>query len=267
MTAPGYAPLPDTARSRLDNSRAGKPCFTSDLSVNEFVLVTQAGFEPLGMVMGTSVFHVGIQSVGWKVSQELGVLSQAMYTARELAMSRLEAEAVRLGADGVVGVELRPMDYEFFGDVIEFVAVGTAVRSADGRQYRNPDGKPFTTSLSGQDFWTLWQHGWLPRRLVLGTCVYHVAHQSLRQTLSQFGMNAELPNFTQALYDARELAMSRMQYEGQQISADGIVGTSVNDYRFWGEHAVEFLALGTAVTRVRPDTVPVQPSMTLPLNG
>ncbi|MEZ0095169.1 heavy metal-binding domain-containing protein [Streptacidiphilus sp. EB129] len=266
MTTPGYAPLPATAMGRLENSRKGRPCFTSDLSVNEFVLVTQAGFEPVGMVMGSSVYHVGIQTVGWKVSQELGVLSQAMYTARELAMSRMEAEAAQLGADGVVGVVLRPMNYQFFGDVIEFVAVGTAVRATDGGNYRSPDGKPFTTSLSGQDFWTLWQHGWLPRRLVLGTCVYHVAHQSLRQTLSQVGMNAELPVFTQALYDARELAMSRMQYEGQQIGADGIVGSTVDDFRFWGEHAIEFLALGTAVSRIRPDTTPVQPSMTLPLN-
>jgi uncharacterized protein YbjQ (UPF0145 family) len=267
MTTPAYAPLPDTARGRLDNSRSGKPCFTSDLSVNEFVLVGQAGFEPLGMVMGTSVFHVGIQSAGWKVSQELGYISQAMYSARELAMSRMEAEAAQLGADGVLGVVLRPMNYQFFADVIEFVAVGTAVRSTDGRQYRNPDGKPFTTPLSGQDFWTLWQHGWLPRRLVLGTCVYHVAHQSLRQTLSQVGTNAELPNFTQALYDARELAMSRMQYEGQQVGADGIVGSRVDDHRFWGEHAIEFLATGTAVNRIRPDSTPVQPSMTLPLSG
>ena len=266
---PGPAPVQvsEIARGRLDGSRAGRPCFTSDLSVNEFVLVTQAGFEPLGMVMGTSVYHVGIQTAGWKVSQELGVLTQAMYNVRELAMSRMEAEAAQLGADGVVGVVLRPMNYAFLGEVIEYVAVGTAVRATDGRGYRAPDGRPFTTNLSGQDFWTLWQHGWLPRRLVLGNCVYHVAHQSLRQTLSQAGQNAELPIFTQALYDARELAMARMQYEGQQMGADGIVGTRVDDFQYWGEHAIEFFATGTAVSRIRADAAPVQPSLTMPLNG
>ncbi|GAA1269630.1 heavy metal-binding domain-containing protein [Kitasatospora nipponensis] len=266
MTTPPPLHVPDVARGRLDASRQGRPCFTSDLSVNEFVLLGDAGFEPLGLVMGTSVYHVGLQGVGWKVSQELGSQTQAMYNVRELAMGRMEAEAAQLGADGVVGVSLRPMNYTFFSDVIEFVAVGTAVRASDGKNYRSPNGKPFTTPLSGQDFWTLWQHGWLPRRLVLGNCVYHVAHQSLRQTLSQVGQNTELPQFTQALYDARELAMARMQYEGQQLGADGIVGTAVDDHRYWGEHAIEFTAVGTAVSRIRPDAAPVKPALTLPLS-
>jgi uncharacterized protein YbjQ (UPF0145 family) len=268
MSTPGYqqVQVSEIARGRLDGSRQGRPCFTSDLSVNEFVLVTESGFEPLGMVMGTSVYHVGVQYGNWKVSQELGVLTQAMYNVRELAMARMEAEAAQLGADGIIGVELRPMNYGFLADVVEFIAVGTAVKAADGTNYRAPNGKPFTTSLSGQDFWTLWEHGWLPRRLVLGNCVYHVAHQTLRQTLSQVGQNAEMPQFTQALYDARELAMARMQYEGQQLGADGIVGTFVDDFRYWGEHGVEFFALGTAVSKVRPDVNPIKPTMTMPLN-
>ena len=34
------------------------------------------------------------------------VLSKAMYHARELAMSRMRAEATAMGADGIVGVKL-----------------------------------------------------------------------------------------------------------------------------------------------------------------
>lgn len=34
----------------------------------------------------------------------------------------------------------------------------------------------------------------------------------------------------------------------------------------WGEHAIEFFALGTAVHRVRPDAEPVRPTMTMPLS-
>jgi uncharacterized protein YbjQ (UPF0145 family) len=260
--------LPETARGRLTQSQQGKPCFTSDLSVNEFVLTTQAGFSPLGLVMGTSIYHIGIQPMRWNVSQELTVLTQAMYTARELAMARMEAEAEMLGADGIIGVEVRARRYAFSAEVMEFVAVGTAIKSDNGVSLRTPAGKPFTSHLSGQDFWTLWQHGWVPRAMVLGTCVYHVAHLSFRQMLQASGQNTELGSYTQAVYDAREIAMSRMQFEGNQVGADGIVGVSVQESDWvWGEHAVEFFAMGTAVVKAHPDAAPVSPQMTMPLTG
>jgi uncharacterized protein YbjQ (UPF0145 family) len=260
-------PLPESARARLGRAQQGRPFFTSDLSVNEFVLTTQAGFEPLGMVMGTCIYHVGIQVSRWSVSQELQTLSQAMYHCRELAMARMEAEADALGADGVIGVRIRSLNYLFASDVLEFVAVGTAVKSKDEKSFRTPAGRPFTSHLSGQDFWTLWQHGFVPRALVLGTCVYHIAHMTFRQMLSNLGQNVELVNFTQAAYDAREIAMSRMQYEGEQVGADGVVGVTVDESAWaWGEHAIEFFAMGTAVSRVHPDMVPVTPTLTLPLS-
>lgn len=262
-------PLPDSARGRLAQSQQGRACFTSDLSVNEFVLATQAGFTPVGLVMGTSVYHIGVQAAKWNVSQELGVLTQAMYAARELAMARMEAEAAALGADGVIGVDVRPRSYAFSAEVMEFVAVGTAIKAVGGEvgaSLRTPAGRPFTSHLSGQDFWTLWQHGWVPRALVLGTCVYHVAHLTFRQMLQAVGQNTELGPFTQAVYDAREIAMARMQFEGNQVGADGIVGVTVSEEDWiWGEHAVEFFAMGTAVSRLRPDAAPVAPQMTMPL--
>jgi len=52
--------------------------------------------------------------------------------------------------------------------------------------------------LSGQDFWTLAQTGYMPQALVMGTCVYHIAHRGIGQALGQIGQNAELENFTQA---------------------------------------------------------------------
>ena len=259
--------LPEVARERLGDGHLDG-FFTSDLSVNEFVLTTQTGFRPLGLVMGTSVYHVGIQPARWNVSQELPVLTQALYTARELAMARMTAEAEALGADGVIGVQIRPVRLAFSSEVLEFMAVGTAIRSEDGVDHRTPNRVPFTSHLSGQDFWTLWQHGWFPRAMVMGTCVYHVAHLTFRQSLQSYGVNTEMVPYTQAIYDARELAMSRMQYEGRQVGAAGVVGVSVNESTWvWGEHAVEFFALGTAVSRSHPDRTPVNPSMVMPLTN
>ena len=199
--------------------------FTSDLSVNEFLLVKQSGFEPLGLVLGSSIYHIGFQQAMWNQSQELGVLTQAMYHARELAMTRMEEEADQLGADGIVGVRLDIGRYDWGADLAEFIAVGTAVKHRGGELHRAPNGRPFTSDLSGQDFSTLLRAGYRPVGLVMGNCVYHVARQGMMASLlRQMGRNMEMPNYTQALYDARELAMGRMQAEADELQAGGIVG-------------------------------------------
>jgi len=238
--------VPEAGRERLQQNRAG--LFTSDLSVNEFLLIKQAGFDPVGLVVGSSIYHIGIQLAGWKKSQEMTVLSGAMYEARELAMTRMEEEADQLGADGVVGVRLDIGRYEWGENLAEFIAVGTAVKHHGGELHRAPSGRPFTSDLSGQEFWTLLQTGHRPVGMVMGSCVYHVAHQSMRQSLRNVGQNVELANYTQALYDARELAMERMQAEALEAKAEGIVGVDLHERSHgWGSHVIEFFAIGTAI--------------------
>src|SRR5881409_3131071 len=129
MTDTNTLGIPDDAMLRLAEMRPGQPTslFTSDLSVNEFLLVREAGFRPVGLVLGSSIYHVGFQFGRWSKNQELDTLTQAMYHARELAMTRMEAEADLLGADGIVAVRLRVDLKEWGNDLAEFLAVGTAV--------------------------------------------------------------------------------------------------------------------------------------------
>ena len=247
----------------------GGAFFTSDLTVNEFLLVKEAGFEPLGLVVGSSIYHIGYQVGNWNQNMELQVLSQAMYNARELAMSRMEAEADQVGADGIVGVRMTVGFYEWGQGLAEFIAIGTAVKAAAGKEgsFKTPNGKPFTSDLSGQDFWTLLQAGYAPRGLVMGTCVYHVAHQSLGGWMRSQGQNMEMPNFTQATYEARELAMDRMQYEAMQLQAEGVVGVQVQERPYyWGAHVIEFFAFGNAVYSLRKDHTIAKPQLNLPLS-
>src|SRR5579859_3293928 len=86
---------PQAAAGRLAQTAGAAPSgvFTSDLSVSEYVLLGEAGFEPLGFVVGSSIYHIGLQIGRWSQNQELQVLTQAMYNARELAMTRMQAEA------------------------------------------------------------------------------------------------------------------------------------------------------------------------------
>jgi uncharacterized protein YbjQ (UPF0145 family) len=271
---PTQAGVPQDAMRRLEHMRPGQPTsmFTSDLSVNEFLLVREAGFRPLGLVLGSSIYHVGFQVGRWGKNQELTTLSQAMYHARELAMTRMEAEADALGADGIVGVRLDIEFKEFGNDLAEFIAVGTAVGAdhappgAPGGSWRNVHRQPFTSDLSGQDFWTLIQAGYAPLGMVMGSCVYHIAHQGMFKAMSNIGQNVELPQYTEGLYDARELAMSRMQAEAEALHAEGIVGVRLNAHGHrWGGHTTEFFAIGTAVRPLREDHHIATPQLVLPL--
>jgi uncharacterized protein YbjQ (UPF0145 family) len=253
---------------RMRGSGATPELFTSDLSVNEFLLVKEAGFDPLGMVVGSSIYHIGFQFRSFTQNQELEVLTQAMYEARELAMTRMEEEADVLGADGVVGVRLEVTRYAWGADMAEFMAIGTAIKHRAGGNYRTIDNRPFSSDLSGQDFWTLLKTGYRPLSLVMGTCVYHVAHQGLAASLKQMGRNIEMPNYTQAIYDARERAVSRMQAEAEREKASGIVGVQIKESsQGWDSHVIEYFSVGTAVTPINVDHVVPEPSMTLPLLG
>src|SRR5260370_25019894 len=167
--------------SRLARTAGADPAgvFTSDLSVSECVLLGEAGFEPLGFVVGSSIYHVGLQVGRWSQNQELQVLTQAMYSARELAMARMRAEADRLGADGIVGVQLRMQMYAWGQHMLEFVATGTAVRAlgsggGTAGAHRAPDGRAFTSDLSAQDCFRLLAARPVPAAFLLGVCVYHI---------------------------------------------------------------------------------------------
>ena len=266
---PAKLGVPEDALKRLAEMRPGSAgaLFTSDLSVNEFLLVREAGFHPVGLVLGSSIYHVGIQARRWGQNQELDTLSQAMYHARELAMTRMEAEAAALGADGIVGVRL-DIEFKEFGNDLARVHRGRhrGHRRHAPATYRNVHGQPFTSDLSGQDFWTLIQAGYAPLGMVMGTCVYHIAHQRSLSALGNIGRNVEITQFTEALYDARELAMSRMQAEAEVLKAEGIVGVQLLSLPHrWGGHTTEFFAVGTAVRPLRADHTIVTPQLVLSL--
>ncbi len=248
----------EEARQRLS---AGP--VTSDLSVDELGLLETLGLRPLGLALGSSIYHVGWQRARVMDNTELTVLSQAMHTAREYALKRMLAEAGELGADGIVGVRLTLQQPAWGSGLIEFIAMGTAIGGTGGAGA--PAGRqPFASNLSGQDFWKLRRYGYQPVGLAFGCCVYHVAHLGLQKWMQQIGRNAEMTSFTQATYDARELAMARMGADAREAGGDLVVGVSLNEGTWgWDANVIEFSCLGTAVTRDPQRPEPPQPQLVL----
>jgi hypothetical protein len=132
----------------------------------------------------------------------------------------------------------------------------------------------------------------------MGTCIY-ATYQNGYEYQQLFGYrwgmvytgnyNVEVTRFTQAIYTARDLAMSRMQREATQLGAEGIVGVQLKmerdldktDSEFEGElreeHAVpaqvwrafrvDMFTIGTAVAPISADHRIPTPGMVLALEG
>lgn len=279
--------IPLAASERLaELRRRGGRFFTSDLSVNELALVREAGFRPLTQVMGSCFYRTPWSNSPWLGGVapgpgqgrtfELEQQTSGWNEARRLALGRLSEEARRAGADAVVGVRVRRRHHDWATSLIEFVVIGTAVRS---ERYDLGD-EPALSNLSGQDFSKLFRHGFWPVGLVAGSTVAYVASGWAQQQASRWGAgrlrNQEMPDYTQGLYDARALAMERLTRQAHEVHAHGIVGVAVDRSQLlvdrggggtsFTDVVIEMHVLGTAVIELERDEEPPGTYLDLQLN-
>ncbi len=263
--------LPVQATRRLtEQMNSGSKFFSSTLTAKEYLLAREAGYQPVGQVMGTSFMHVGYNyyntGMGWNFTGEMQSLSLAHKQARELAVSRLRQEAKLLGADGVIGVRVKKTNSSWSEGVTEFTAIGTAIRLPDREVLSHIKNLPFTSSLSGQAFWQLFEGGYWPCGLVMGNCSYFV-YGDWQTRSAQFGFfsslsNQELTQFSNGVSTARHIALDRLRQDIAAEGGDGAVDMDV-EYKIhrvryesnnqeYVNMLVDFMAFGTAVI-ARPD--------------
>ncbi len=143
------------------NGYSDKPV-TSDMTNEEMWNMVSLGYMPIRLVMGVSVYSLGIKAGFLSALQSLGGgevkgLTELLYEAREKALARIEKEAELCGADKVIGVKTRV--YDLGGGLVEFMAIGTAVKKMSGVGTMNEnlppqaimqDRETFVESLEGQ---------------------------------------------------------------------------------------------------------------------
>ncbi len=108
---------------------------TSDLTNEELWNIWYMGYQPLQLVLGVSVYSLGFVgsfTAAFKsfVRGEIPELSNLIYEARENAIRRIRADAELVGADDVVGI--KTYVYNLGSGLIEFMAIGTAVKKVAG---------------------------------------------------------------------------------------------------------------------------------------
>ncbi len=257
--------------------------FSSTLATGAFLSLRNLGFEPITQVMGTCVYHVGWQRTGyqnlylgnvdWQTLQEGGWFeletpTEAWNEARTLALGRLREEARAVGALAVVDVAYRRVDYDWATGTIEVVAIGTAVGSS--RFTLDESEEIPLTNLSGEDTWKLLESGWWPVGIVAGSTVVYVlsGYQTTRSRqwlLGTAAQNQELQDYTNGLYEARELALRRIRNAAAEFGAAGVLGLGLEHHI--AEHEVDrqgkaidliltLHAVGTAVVAVDHGAIP-----------
>jgi uncharacterized protein YbjQ (UPF0145 family) len=117
---------------------------TSDLTCEEMWNLVNIGYLPLKLVMGTAVYSLGAAGgiMSWFKSfarGEISDLTSLIYDAREHAIGLIRDEADDIGADDVVGIKTHIHE---MGSLIEFMAIGTAVKKFDGVTTKTPTLPP-----------------------------------------------------------------------------------------------------------------------------
>ncbi len=118
----------------LPSDFANNPA-TSDLTEEELWNITSLGYIPLKLMLGTSVYSLGLKGSITSmfkslVRGEIPELTTLIYEAREKSIGKIMDEAQSIGADDVIGV--KTYVYSLGGSLIEFLAIGTAIKKVGG---------------------------------------------------------------------------------------------------------------------------------------
>jgi uncharacterized protein YbjQ (UPF0145 family) len=113
---------------------------TSDMTNEELWNIVNMGYMPISLVMGVSVYSLGLASgitTGLKslVGGQVHGLTELLYEAREKALERVQLDAQKCGADEVVGVKTKI--YDMGGGLVEFMVIGTAIKKMPGVTTKN----------------------------------------------------------------------------------------------------------------------------------
>lgn len=113
-------------------TNAANEVATSDMTNIEMWNMANLGYEPVKLLLGTSVYSLGL--VGGITSAlkslfkgEINELTRMIYAARENALGIITDEAKAIGADDIVGV--KTYVYQLGNGLVEFLAIGTAVKN------------------------------------------------------------------------------------------------------------------------------------------
>jgi uncharacterized protein YbjQ (UPF0145 family) len=292
--------LPPAAAERMAAVK-GSGTWTSALSTGEFAAIRSVGFEPVGQVMGSAVFHIARSGMYWGYHDCLfpgagfftygdvgevpvavsgaGAPSAALVAvfdqARQTALGRMSTECQALGGDGVVAAALTMAPFVAQPNCYEFQVIGTAVRARGAYRPKHP----FTSHLDGQGFAKLLGAGWVPVELLVGMSV-GVRHDDYRTQSQTYSWgNVEMNGWSRLVHATRSDARRQLRRQGARKGGDGVVMAD-SQLRVWKEsclrarnrsnseqedHVAESTMVGTTIAQFRARREPPRTLSVMPL--
>lgn len=223
--------------------------FTSSSDGQELYCQLDSGFTPKHFAFGNVAYSIGlgggiIGSLRGLARGEIKEFSHVFNHTRHLAIQRIQEDAVKHGANCVVGITTSIIPFQ---GMQEMVMVGTSARhEAYTSEY---DRAPATSDLTCEETWNLAHLGYMPIRLVLGCSIYSIGFVGGIASAFKSLTRGEIDQMTKLIYDARENAIQHIAKDADECGADDVVGIKTYVYSL-GSGIIEFLAIGTAVKKM-----------------
>jgi uncharacterized protein YbjQ (UPF0145 family) len=222
--------------------------FTCAGNAQELYCHMDAGYEPVQHAFGNIAYTMGlgsgiVGSLKTMVRGEIAEYSAIFNKTRHAALDRIVAQAKAARSNAVLGIRTKIM---YWHGTHEMLMTGTAARNAalPDTTYNNP----VTSDLTGEELWAMTSLGYSPVKLLISASIYSLGTIGGFSAALKSFTKGEITDLTTLIHDAREVAISRLKADADALGAEEVVGVKTYIAEL-GKGLVEFLAIGTAVTK------------------
>lgn len=212
------------------------------LSGNEIFCLDKKGILPGDLVIGNSVFSIGViggigSGLKMLAGGEVGNITSIIHEGRLNSFNRMHQEASKRGGVGVTGVT---NELVMHGGTVEFLSVGSCVHQAGAVT----EQLAFTSSASGQELYCQIDAGFRPIKFVFGNVAYSIGVGGGLIGGLKAMTRGEVPQYSDVFNKTRHLALERITQDAKEAGANSVVGIQTSIIPFRGIQ--EMVMLGTA---------------------
>lgn len=223
---------------------------TTSLSGNEIFCLAQKGYTPGNIVVGNSVYSLGLLggfTSGLKaiIGGEVTQITRLIEEGRQTAYERMLQEARAHHASGITGVT---SELIFHGGNVEFLSIGSVIHGSASTT------TPFSTSADGQELFAQLDAGYRPICFAFGNAAYSLGiGRGIVGGLKTMG-RGEIKEYSDIFNHTRHLALQRIIAHAKQHNANAVLGIQTSILPVNG--LSEMLMIGTASQNLNLKSLP-----------